>query len=101
MKCVAHDGLHRVLADRFDPIALGRSLQFVDPLVQVEFARGPEFSTCPATQFESLERINAGGGNSVAQRGGHGSTPSRRRNASAASMLSMVSICAPARRSAA
>jgi hypothetical protein len=83
MKCVAHDGLHRVLADRFDqPIALGRSLQFVDRLVQVEFARGPEFNTCPATQFESLECINAGGDNRMAQRGGHDVRPRNRHHAS-------------------
>jgi hypothetical protein len=41
MKGIAHQALHRVLSDRRDqPIALGRSLQFVERLVQVECARG-------------------------------------------------------------
>jgi hypothetical protein len=83
MKSVAHDGLHRVLADRFDQAALDRGvLQDVDRLVQVERAAFPEQCTGLGAGDEDFERINAGGDNRMAQRGGHDVRPRNRHHAS-------------------
>ena len=77
MKGVSEDLLNFVLTELLDQaIALGVALQRIDGLGQgvlatIPLAGGPKVGARPAAQRESHERINAGGGDRMAQRRVH------------------------------